>query len=46
MLEVFVQKVYNLGKIIPAGLVKFKLAGNEFINSRAFTEVNFFKKRF
>ena len=46
MLEVFVQKAYNPGIIFPVGLVKFKLAGNEFINSRAVAEANIFNKRF
>ena len=45
MLEVFVQLVYNLGNCIPVGLVKLEFVGNELINSRAISEVNFFKKR-
>ena len=46
MLEVFVQKVYNLGKILLVILVKLEFVGNERINSRAVMEVNIFKKRF
>ena len=45
MLKVFAQRVYSLGNCIPVGLVKLKFVGNEFINSRAVTEVNIFKKR-
>ena len=46
MLEVFVQKVYNLGKLLPVILVKLEFVGNERINSRAVTEVNIFEKTF
>ena len=46
LLELSEQTVYSLGKILPAGLVKFEFVGNELINSRAVTEVNIFKKRF
>ena len=46
MLEVFVQKVYNLGKLLPIIVVKLEFVSNERINSRAVTEVNIFKKHF